>query len=71
MVNLGPIALFSSFISTTFSGKHLEDISLRQIVSLLHKLNTSVKDTDHLYVGFDRDRKRRQQELTKKQKVKR
>ena len=32
LVNLGPVALFSNFIITTSSGKHLEDISHAHIV---------------------------------------
>ena len=34
-VNLGPIALFSKYKSTTSSGKHLEDISHAHIFSLM------------------------------------
>ena len=64
LVNLGPIALFSSFKPTTVSGKHLEEISHAHIVSLMYKLITSAKDTVELSIGFDRHRKRRQQELT-------
>ena len=64
LVNLGPIALFSKYKLTIFSGKHSEDISLAHIVSLMYKLITSAKDTDDLSVGFDRDCVRRQLELT-------
>ena len=56
LVNLAPIALFSIFNLTTSSGKHLEDISHAQIVSLMNKLKTSAKDSDDLSFGFDRDR---------------
>ena len=35
LVNLVPIALFSNFKITTSSGKHLEDISHAQLVSLM------------------------------------
>ena len=35
LVNLGPVALFSSFKLTTSSGKHLEDISHAHLVSLM------------------------------------
>ena len=62
--NLGPIALFSNYVLTASSGKHLEDISHAHIVSLLYKLITSAKGLDDLSGGFDRDRNRRQQELT-------
>ena len=64
LVNLGPIALFSSYKLTTTSGKHLKNSSHTQIVSLMYKLETSAKITDDLSIGFDRDRTRRQQELT-------
>ena len=64
LVNLAPIGLFSSYKITASSGKHLEDISHAHIVSLLYKLTTSARDTDDLSFGFDRDRGRRQRELT-------
>ena len=64
LINLGAIALFCDYKLTESSGKHLEDISLAHIVSLMCKLITSAKDTDDLSIGFDRDRGRRQRELT-------
>ena len=64
LVNLGPIALFSNYKLTTSSGKHLENIDHAHIVSLLYKLLTSSKGSDDLSIGFDRDRNRRQRELT-------
>ena len=64
LVNLGPIALFSNYKLTTSSGKHLEEISHAHIVSLMYKLLTSSKDSDDLSIGFDRNRDRRQRELT-------
>ena len=56
LVNLGPIDLFSNYELTTSSGKHLEEISHAHIVSLMHKLLTSSKDSDDLSIGFDRSR---------------
>ena len=64
LVNLGPIALFSTYRLTTSSGKHLENIDHAHIVSLMYKLLTSSKGSDDLSIGFDRDRNRRQRELT-------
>ena len=64
LVNLGPIALFSNYKLTTSSGKHLENIDHAHIVSLMYKLLTSCKGSDDLSIGFDRDRGRRQRELT-------
>ena len=64
LVNLGPIALFSNYKLTTSSGKHLENIDHAHIVSLMYKLLTSSKGSDDLFIGFDRDRNRRQRELT-------
>ena len=58
LVNLGPIALFSNYKSTTSSGKHLEKIDHAHIVSLMYKLLTSSKGSDDLSIGFDRDRNR-------------
>ena len=70
LVNFGPIVLFSSYMLTTSSGKHLEDVSHAHIVSLLYKLITTAKGCDDLSIGFDRDRTRRRNELTKNKKVK-
>ena len=64
LVNLGPIALFSNYKLTTSSGKHLENIDHAHIVSLMYKLLSSSKGSDDLSIGFDRDRRRRQRELT-------
>ena len=57
---------------TTSSGKHLENIDHAHIVSLMYKLLTSSKESDDLSICFDRDRNRRQRELTnnKSQKAK-
>ena len=64
LVNLGPFALFSNYKLTKSSGKHLEDIDHAHIVRLVYKLLTSSKGSDDLSIGFDRDRNRRQRELT-------
>ena len=64
LVNLGPIALFSNYKLTTSSGKHLENIDHTHIVSLMYKLLTSSRGSVDLSIGFDRDRNRRQRELT-------
>ena len=63
LVNLGPIALFSNYKLTTSSGKHLEEVSLTHIVSLMYKLLTSSKDGDDLSIGFNRSRERRKREI--------
>ena len=63
-VNLGSIALFSNSKLTTSSGKNLENIDHAHIVSLMYKLLTSSKGSDELSICFDRDRNRRQRELT-------
>ena len=70
LVNLGPIALFNSFILTTSSGNHLEDISRAHLVSLMYKLITCSRNSDDLSIGFDRSRARRQDEMTDNKKVK-
>ena len=64
LVNLGPIALFSNYILTTSSGKHLEEIIQGHIASLMYKLTNSARNTDDLSHGFDRDCSKRQRELT-------
>ena len=70
LVKLGPIALFIIYKLTTGSGKHLEDINHAHVVSLMCKLITSARSSDDLIVGFDRDRGRRQRELTNNTNIK-
>ena len=70
LVNLGPIALFSNYKLSTSSGKHLEEISHAHIVSLMYKLLTSIKDGDDLFIGFDRSRGRRKNELSNNKTIK-
>ena len=70
LVNLAPIVLFSSYKLTTSSGKHLENIDHAHFVSLMYKLLTSSKNSDHLLIGFDRSRDRRRRELTNNKKNK-
>ena len=64
LVILVPISLFSNHKITGSSGKHLEYFDHSQNVSLIYKLLTSSKDSDDLSIGFDRDRNRRQRNLT-------
>ena len=64
LVNLGSIGLFSNYKLTTSSGKHLENIDHAHIVPLIYKLLTSSKGSDDLSICFDRDRGRRQRELS-------
>ena len=70
LFKLGPILLFINFKLTTSSGKHLEDISHAHIALLMYKLITSIKGSDNLSFGFDRDRNRRRDELTNNKNVK-
>ena len=70
LVNLRPIALFSNFKLASSSGKHLEDIIHAHLVSLLYKLMTSSKGGDDLSIVFDRDRGRRQDELSPNKNLK-
>ena len=70
MANLGPIALFIIYKLTTISGKHLEEIIHALIASLMYIIIFNARDIDDLSIGFDRDRKRRQRELTNNKKVK-
>ena len=64
LVILGTIALFSNYKLTTGSGKHLENIDHAHVVCLMYKLLTSSRGSDDLSIGFDRDRNKRQRELT-------
>ena len=58
------IALFSNFKFTTRSGKHLGKITHAHIVSVMYNLLTWSRGSDDSSIGFDRDRNRRQRELT-------
>ena len=71
LVNLGTIGLFSNYKLTTSSGKHLENIDHAHIVPLMYKLLTSSKGSDDLSICFDRDRSRKQRELTNNKSQKR
>ena len=64
LVDLGPIGLFSNYKLTTSSGKHIENFDHAHVVSLMYKLLTPSRGSDDLSIGFDRDRIRRQRELT-------
>ena len=70
LVNLGVIALFSIYILSTSSGKHLEEINHAHIVSLMYKLLSSSKESDDLSIRFDRSRDRRKRELTTNKNIK-
>ena len=62
LVILGLVALFSNYMLTTSSGKHLKEVSHAHIVNLMYKLITTAKGCDDLSIGFDRDRTRRRNE---------
>ena len=64
LIKLGPVDLISNYKLKASSGRHLEDISHAHMVSLMYKLITSARDTDDLSVGSDRDRGKRQHELS-------
>ena len=56
--------MFSIYNLAISSGKDIEEISLAHTVSLVYKLIRSSRGSDDLSIGFDRDRGRRQKELT-------
>ena len=64
LINLGVIALFSFYEATTSSGKNLDEIIHAHMASLMYKLLTLSICRVDLSIGFDRDRKRRQREIT-------
>ena len=70
LVNLRPIASFSSYKLSTSSKKHIEDINHSHNVSLVTKLKTSARGTNDLSIGFDRDRNRRQRDLIDNKTIK-
>ena len=70
LIYRGPITLFIYNTLTTFSGKHIEAISQAYFVSLMYKLKKSVSEPHDLSIRFDRDRQRRQRELTNNKNIK-
>ena len=70
LVKLAQMALFSNYMLTKISGKHLEEISLAHVVSLMYKSLTSSKDIDDLSIGFYRSRDRTKRELTNNKTIK-
>ena len=70
LVNEGPIASFSKYKLQSSSGKHIKEINHAHINCLMYKLITSGRNTDDLSIGFDRDRGRRQRELTNNKNIK-
>ena len=70
LIILAIIALFSNFELTNRSGKHLEKIYHAHIVLLLYKLLTSIRGSDDLSIGFDRDRERRKNEVSNNKNIK-
>ena len=69
-INLGPTVFITILKLTTSSGNLSEYISHTHIVSLTYKLVTSAKVSDDLSIGFDRDRNRRPDELTRNKIIK-
>ena len=67
---LALIALFSNFILTTSSGKHMEGISPAHLVFLMYKLITSCKGSKDLSIGFDHSSGRRRDDMTNYKNVK-
>ena len=70
LVNDGPIAFFSNYKLQSSCGKHIEEFNHAHIVCLMYKLITSSRNTDVLTIGSDRDRGRRQRELTNNKNIK-
>ena len=71
LVHLGPLAFFGNNRLTTGLGKTSEDVRQAHIVTFNYKLMTSSAQDDNLSIGFDRDRDRKQRELTFNKNVKR
>ena len=70
LINLGAIASYSIYKLTSSSRKHLEDINHTNNVSSKYELITSLKDSDVLSIGIDRNPDRRQRELINNKKRK-
>ena len=69
-MNECPIALFSNYKLQSSSAKHIEEINHAHVVCSMYKLITSGRNTDDLSIGFDRNRGRRQRELTNNKDIK-
>ena len=66
LVNFGPVASFSEAKLTTSSDKHLGKVDKLHIISIMHKLLTSQRQTSELMVGVEESVTIRKQELTNK-----
>ena len=70
LVNLDPVALFSTYSMTKSSRNHIEEFSHAHIICLLYILITIARDTDDLCIGFDLSRDRRQREVINNKNIK-
>ena len=70
LTNLGGLGLFSVYKLVSASGKHLEEVVHAHVICLIYKIVTSSRDSDDLSIGFDRDRGRRKNELSKNKNIK-
>ena len=70
LVNFGPSGLFSNYKLTSSNGKLIEENNNAHIACLMYKLKISSKDSDDLYIGFDRGRDRRKRKLTNNKNIK-
>ena len=70
LVHLGPIAFFSNFKLIISSRIHLKETSHAHIVSSIHKIITTAKDSNDLSFAFERDRARRRDELARNKNIK-
>ena len=64
LVNLGPIALFIKDRLTSVSGKEREEIDNAHVICLIHKNNTSSRDSKDLPISFHRSNGVREGKLT-------
>ena len=70
LVKFGSIASFNFYHLATSSGKHLKEACQAHIVSLLFKLLTSAAGTDDMFIEFDCEPTRRQDDLNDNENVK-
>ena len=64
LLHLGLIALIKKYRLTGSSGKEIDEIDNAHVISLMHKLISSNRDSDDLSIGFHRSKGIRERELT-------
>ena len=64
LVNQAPLALFNKYRLTSSSGRELQEVDNAHVFRLMHKLISSIRDSEELSIGFQKNIEARERELT-------